>query len=247
MPSTTINGHTHYYEDLGSGTPLVMMHGAGSSSVSLAHNFDDLAKDFRVIAPDMRGMGRSEHVAKLPPSAWTDDLLVLLDDLRIDKTIMSGVSLGSRVALRFTIDHPERVLALALDGPIIAQDQAGNTATAQVFDVASYSEERKADMRRLHGDDWEAAANNYLNIRNQPELQAHYDLRATFATVKVPVLITRGDKDDNNHKLVYTYELHKGFEHSRLAIVPGIGFGVSLNRPEMFRSLLRDFAGEALD
>ncbi len=244
MPTTTINGHQHYYEDRGSGQPLVMMHGAGSSSVSLAGHFDDLSSDFRVIAPDMRAMGGSEHVAEVSPAAWTEDLGALLEQLAIESAIVYGVSLGSRVALRFTIDNPQRVRALVLDGPIIAQDQSGNAATAQVFDVASYSDARRADMHRLHGDDWETVARNYLNIRNNPALQEYYNLRDSFPSVKCPVLILRGDRDDDNHKLAYTYELRKGLEDARLAILPGMGFSVASGRPDVFRMLLREFVAE---
>ena len=116
--------------------------------------------------------------------------------------------------------------------------------TAQVFDVDSYSEERKADMRRLHGDEWETVARNYLAIRNRPELQEFYNLRASFPSVRCPVLITRGDRDDANHKLAYTYELKQGLENARLAITPGVGFSMAAGRPEAFRALLREFAAE---
>ena len=244
MPTATVNGYQHYYEDMGAGPALVMLHGAGSSSVSLSGHFEDLAKDFRIIAPDMRAMGRSEHVVEVPPSAWVDDLGALLDQLSIDAALVYGASLGSRVALRFAIDNRARVQALVLDGPIIAQDASGNTATAQVFDVSSYSDARKADMQRLHGDDWENVARNYLNIRNNPELQEYFNLRESFPSVECPVLILRGDRDDANHKLVYTYELLKGLKNARLAILPGIGFSLAAGRPEAFRGLLRDFVTE---
>ena len=244
MPSTKINGFDHYYEDVGSGPVLVMLHGAGASSQALAHHFDDLSKDFRVIAPDMRAMGKSEHVPTIPPGAWVDDLAALFDELSIDKAFVHGVSLGSRVALRFTIEHQDRVRGLILDAPIIAQDAEGNASVGNTFNLASYSEERKARLRDMHGDDWAVVSENYLKIRNTPELQEYYNLRASFPTVKVPVLIMRGDIDDSNHKLAYTYELHKVLEDSRLAIVPRIGFGVSLNRPEIFRMLVREFAEE---
>lgn len=247
LPSANINGLNHYYEDLGNGAPLVMFHGAGSSSVSLSQHFDDLAGDHRLVVPDMRAMGRSDHVDSIPPSAWVDDLVGLLDHLGIESTVLYGVSLGSRVAMRFAIDYPERVRALIVDGPIIAQDQAGHAATAQVFNVDSYSAERRTDMQRLHGDGWEQVARNYLNIRNEPALQEYFNLRNTFAQIECPVLILRGDKDDGNHKLIYTYELLQGLQDARLAIVPGIGFNVGSGRPELFRQLLRDFLEAAIE
>lgn len=241
MPTKSINNYQHFYQDVGEGPVLVMLHGAGSSSVSLQHHFDELAKNFRIVAPDFRAMGRSEHLSEIPPSAWVDDLDELLNQLSIKNAFFYGVSLGSRVALKFAINFPDKVDALVLDAPIIAQDASGNSATAQVFNVDSYSEERKTEMHRLHGDNWENVARNYLNIRNNPDLQEYYNLRESFSSVKCPVLITRGDRDDNNHKLIYTYELLKGFEDARLAIFPEVGFSAASGKPEEFRGLLTGF------
>ena len=104
MPTTTINGLKHYYEDQGSGDVLVMLHGAQGSAHQFEEHFPELSKHLRVIAPDMRSMGRSEHVKELPPSAWEDDLKALLDKLGISQANVYGSSLGSRVAMRFAID-----------------------------------------------------------------------------------------------------------------------------------------------
>ena len=244
MPTKLVNGHKHFFQDEGEGPVLVMLHGAGSSSISLQHHFSDLSANFRIIAPDFRAMGKSDHLSEIPPSSWVDDLAELLKQLSIEKAFIYGVSLGSRVALKFAIDFPEMVSGLVLDAPIIAQDASGNSATAQVFNVDSYSEERKSEMMRLHGEDWENVARNYLNIRNNPDLQEYYNLRESFPSVECPVLITRGDRDDNNHKLIYTYELLKGFKDARLAILPGIGFSAAAGRPEEFRGILLGFLNE---
>src|SRR5262249_54390580 len=83
MPSTTINGLKHYYEDHGSGEVLVMLHGANGSSKGVATHFPGLSQHFRVIAPDMRSMGQSEHVASMPKDGWVQDLLALLDQLGV--------------------------------------------------------------------------------------------------------------------------------------------------------------------
>jgi pimeloyl-ACP methyl ester carboxylesterase len=118
MPTTTINGHSRYYEDQGTGEVLVMLHGANGASSLLAYHWPELSQHFRVIAPDMRSMGKSEHVTSLDsPSAWVEDLEALLDHLGIEKAHIFGVSLGSRVGMRFCIEHPERVLSLTVTAP----------------------------------------------------------------------------------------------------------------------------------
>ena len=79
MPTASINGLAHYFVDEGVGEPLVLLHGAASSGESLKDNYVALSEKFRVIVPDLRGMGSSAHVHELPPGGWVDDLFGLLD------------------------------------------------------------------------------------------------------------------------------------------------------------------------
>jgi pimeloyl-ACP methyl ester carboxylesterase len=64
MPEATINGHKHYWEEAGSGEPLIMLHGAASSSAALIMHLQGLARQFRVMMVDLRGLGRSSHIEK---------------------------------------------------------------------------------------------------------------------------------------------------------------------------------------
>ncbi len=246
MPTATINGLTHYYEDQGSGTPLVMLHGAAGSGHYFAEVAGAIAADgLRVIVPDMRSMGRSEHVAQIPPSAWVDDVVGLLDHLGIDKAIIHGVSLGARVALRFGIDHADRTIGCVIDAAIIANDPAGNSQLNAGFSPDTMPEERKATAKLQHGEDWQAVMTNYFNIRNEPDLQAFYNLRESAKTCSVPVLIVRGDNvPDPVHPLDHAIELHKSIPNSKLAIYPNGGSSVTTANPEIFRGLLKEFVDE---
>ena len=244
MPTATINGLQHYYEDLGSGEPLVMLHGATSSSQTHARHFAELSARYRIIAPDRRGMGRSAHPADVPPSAWVDDLLALLDHLKIDRAHVYGSSLGSRIALRFGIDHLERVRSLILDMAVVVNEGPGNEALNQRFTLEGMPEERQRQYQRVHGDDWARVVANYFTVRNKPELQEHYNLRQLFPGVTAPVLIVRGDREDPITPLAHSLELHQGLANSRLAIVPNQPPGISATAPETLRRLILDFLAD---
>ena len=244
MPDASINGFKHHWEEQGTGEPLVMIHGAAGSGASLIKHFDELSQDFRVIIPDLRGMGGSEHVPSIPPSAWVDDMVGLLDHLGLEKTHLYGVSLGARVVLRFAIDHPQRTRTLTMDSAIIANDPAGNAALNAGFDLANMPEERKATQRAQHGGDWETVLQNYVSIRNDPAVQEYYNLRATTPQVKAPTLIMRGDKDEPVHPLAHSVEIHRLIAGSRLAIYPNTATGLGGAAPEIMRKLLRDFVAE---
>ena len=249
MPDATINGCQHHWEDTGDGTPIVMLHGAAGSGLSFEGAASQLAAaGFRVVVPDMRAMGRSEHVDDLPPSAWVDDLLGLLDHLGIDKAIVHGVSLGSRVALRFAIDHPGRTLGAVLDAFIIANDPAGNAQLNQGFNPDTMPEERKEAAKRQHGGDWAAVLANYFRIRNKPDLQKHFNLRPFAAQCQVPVLIVRGDNvADAVHPFDHAIEGHKTIPNSKLAIYPNGASTLTTVNPSVFVQVVSGFAAGLSD
>jgi pimeloyl-ACP methyl ester carboxylesterase len=103
---------TLYYELLGEGSPVVLLHGGGLDLHMWDKQANTFAKHFRIIRYDLRGHGQSA------PATGTfsdvDDLKMLLDHLGYKKVSLVGLSRGSGVALNFTLDHPERVDKLVL-------------------------------------------------------------------------------------------------------------------------------------
>lgn len=109
-----INGALIHYRREGTGFPILMLHAGVADSRMWQPQVDDFAKHFDVIRPDMRGFGDSE----LPAGSWAprDDLLGLMDQLRLKPAHLVGCSMGGSLAIDFAIDHPERVSKLVLVG-----------------------------------------------------------------------------------------------------------------------------------
>lgn len=243
MPEALINGHKHYWEDRGAGDPILMFHGAAGSGLSLAGLGTELAKTHRTLAVDMRSMGRSAHVAEIPPSAWVDDAVALLAHLGIARAHIFGVSLGARVALRLVADHPQLVRSLILEQPIIAMEGDTNQAlNNNIGSFDNFSEAEQKQRQAIHGDDWRTVMANYFAIRNRPELQAHYSLREQSKAVAVPTLILRGDEREPVHPLAHCFELHQNIAGSWLWIRPNSKSNLSRTVPdeafEKIRALL---------
>lgn len=242
MPTAMINGFKHYWEDHGSGDPIVMHHGAQGSSLQFAEHTPVISERYRVIASDARGLGRSEHVKDLPPSAWVDDTLGLIDHLGLEKVHIFGSSRGSRVAMRFAIDYSDRVKSLLVDGPIIAMSRGGHQRlNRNQGDADRLSPEEQEEQRRRHGDDWSEVVRNYYNIRNRPGLQEYFDLRTVIEKIQAPMLVMRGDTDDVTHPLADAFELHRRVPNARLAIVPHIGYSVNRSGGGRFVHLVLEF------
>jgi 4,5:9,10-diseco-3-hydroxy-5,9,17-trioxoandrosta-1(10),2-diene-4-oate hydrolase len=117
-----VNGKEIFVADTGTGPPAVLLHGGGpgASGVSnYSRNIDALARNFRIIVPDMPGYGRSaKGVDRSDPFGYlADSIRGLLDELGIEKAHLVGNSYGGSCALRLALDTPHRVEKLVLMGP----------------------------------------------------------------------------------------------------------------------------------
>ncbi|MFG2096325.1 alpha/beta fold hydrolase [Streptomyces sp. NPDC048612] len=124
MQETTydIGGKKIFVAEAGDGPPVLLLHGGGpgASGVSnYARNIAELAKEYRVIVPDLPGYGRSSKgVDRADPFGYlADGIRGLLDALGLDKAHLVGNSYGGACALRLALDTPERVDRMVLMGP----------------------------------------------------------------------------------------------------------------------------------
>ena len=107
----------HYYIEKGIGEPLILLHGNGEDCSYFAHQMDDFAAHFRVIAIDTRGHGQTPRgEAPFTIRQFADDLLVFMDEHHIEKTHLLGFSDGGNIAMVFALKYPERVGKLILNG-----------------------------------------------------------------------------------------------------------------------------------
>lgn len=111
------------YHDLGEGFPLLMIHGSGPGVSAWANwrlVMPELARQARVIAPDMVGFGFTERPAgqRYTMDAWVDQAVGLLDALGIGQADLVGNSFGGALAVALTIRHPQRVRRLVLMGAV---------------------------------------------------------------------------------------------------------------------------------
>jgi pimeloyl-ACP methyl ester carboxylesterase len=119
----TVDAHgieTNYLE-VGHGDTVILIHGSGPGVTAYANwrlVMPALAQRFRVLAPDMVGFGYSGRPAsiKYGVQTWADQVIGLMDTLRVPRAHIVGNSFGGAIALRIATQHPERVGKLVLMG-----------------------------------------------------------------------------------------------------------------------------------
>ena len=106
--------------------PVVLVHGMGSDHSTWRSTASMLRRAGRtVVAPDLRGHGRSAHTGDYSLGSFADDLLAVVDDLGVEQADVIGHSLGAHSALRLAMEHPSRVRSLVLEEvPPMPRDDA---------------------------------------------------------------------------------------------------------------------------
>jgi pimeloyl-ACP methyl ester carboxylesterase len=130
MPIAALNGQKIYFEDTGgSGVPIILGHGFLMDHEMFAPQVAALRNQYRVIAWDERGFGRTEFDGK-PFTYWDSarDCLALLDHLSIERAVVGGMSQGGYLSLRVALTAPKRVRALVLIDTQAAPDDPRHVA-----------------------------------------------------------------------------------------------------------------------
>jgi len=121
LPEVTLNGVRAYYEELGEGEPICLLHGFSSSSYTWRKIIPVLSKSFHVYALDLKGFGRS---GKPEDDDYSIRSLVnwvknFLEKVGIERTNLVGHSLGGRIGLLLAALHPEKIRRLILINPAV--------------------------------------------------------------------------------------------------------------------------------
>ena len=265
MPSTPIRDIITYYEEAGSGEPLVLIMGLSGDIQAWALQAPTLAKHFRVITFDNRGAGRTSAPDK-PQSivGMADDLAALMDHLAIPRAHILGWSMGGYIAQEFAIKYPARVdkLALVTTAPSIdgygrailtswMNAKRSNLSREQWYRFTApflYSPALLDDAPRFEAAIANGANNPYAQqdhaFIRQAEACLAFDARDRLSAIKAPTLVV-GSKDDilvpprNSEKLA---SLVPG---STLKILQGGHVGL-IEYPKEYNTAFLEFLGVAV-
>lgn len=102
-----VNGTTLYYEIVGEGDPIVLVHGNFGDRRHWDYQFTPLSKNHKIIRYDIRGYGKSAMPKSDEAYADNEDLKSLLRFLKVEKAHICGVSAGSSIAIDFALEYPD--------------------------------------------------------------------------------------------------------------------------------------------
>lgn len=134
-----VNGIEMFFECMGSGPALVLLHGYPLDHSIWTQQMSDLSQKYQVIIPDLRGFGKSSAPEGIyHMHSMAEDVVALLNHLQVDKAVIAGHSMGGYIALAFAMQYPDRLAGLGL---VCTQsredDDAGRTRRYETADAVS--------------------------------------------------------------------------------------------------------------
>lgn len=222
-----------YYETLGSGPPLVLIHGS-LMTVGLLNDYPALlAADRQVIAVELQGHGHTRDIARpLRYEFLADDIAALLDHLGLAQADLVGYSLGAGVAVQVAIRHPSRVRRLVTMSVTYRSEglhpemTAPGSADGALEQLAGSRYHRAYEAVAPDPALWPGLVRKVLDLDAQPQRWP----AERVAAIEAPVMLVVADSDivrlEHAVEMFHLLgggiagDLH-GLPRSRLAVLPG--------------------------
>ncbi len=223
MPTIKINDIAMYYEVHGEGIPVVLIPGIWSDLSGWKTTIPELSKKYRVIALDCRGAGRTDKPdAPYSIEMMAEDVLRLMDALRIEKAHILGASMGSRVAQVIAMKYPDRTRSLILH---VAAARQSMSAFKHLLVLIT-----RLQLRNPHFfDKISAYPPTRESALRQFDALLAFDSRDWLGRIRAPTLVVNGTKDAIVGSRKYTDELVSGIPGAKLILVEGTHFLASEN------------------
>ncbi len=267
MPYANADGVKLYYEETGSGLPVIFVHEFAGDYRSWEPQVRFFSRRYRCVTYNARGYPPSDVPKE--PSAYSqaiaaDDIAHVLRHLKIAKAHVVGLSMGGFATLHFGLRHSEMARSLVVAGcgygsvrEQRAQFQADSEAVAQRFETLGTAEVAKTyavgpyrvQFQAKDPRGWEefarmlaehSATGSAMTLRGvQKARPSLWELEGELRRMTVPTLIVTGDEDEPC--LEPNLFLKRTIPTAGLWVVPKTGHTVNLEEPEPFNRSAQDF------
>lgn len=267
MPYAQSTGARLYYEETGSGVPIVFVHEFGADLREWEQQVRWFSREFRCIRYNARGYPPSD----VPQSDdlygqghAADDIASVMDAAGVDRAHIVGLSMGGFATLHFGLRHAKRALSLTAAGA----GSGAPKASREMFKTESqhaaqrYLDEGSGEMAKSLGvgstriqllvkdpQGWNefvqhhaehSAEGSSYTLRNYQALRPSlWDFEAEFRACTIPTLLITGDEDEPC--LDANVWLKRIMPAARLWVVPATGHAVNLEEPAAFNAGIQEF------
>jgi 3-oxoadipate enol-lactonase len=261
MPTLRTNDAELYYEETGTGEPVLLLHGLGSSTLDWAPQIDALKGSYRVIALDARGSGRSRDLLKpggpFSVAQFAADAAALLDLRAAAPAHIVGLSMGGMIAFQLAVDSPKyvRTLTIVNSGPalvprtreeiralrlrrlisrVLGPSGMALLLAKRLFPKPEQEDKRKLFRRRM------ATNHRRAYIASQDALFG-WSVLDRIDGIDAPTLVVSSDQD--YVPVAVKEQWVRRMKHADLRVVTDARHALPIEYPEKLNPLLIEFLG----
>jgi len=247
------------FADEGSGPAILLLHGYPFNRTMWRDQIDELKSQYRLIAPDLRGLGESTSAGEIATmDQMARDVAALLDHLQLQRAVICGLSMGGYVAFDFCHLFPDRVQGLVLAGTRapadndqerqIREQQAARMLAQGMDGIATETLPKLLAKETLAGKPEVAdrirkmidTANPRGAAAAQLGMAARRDYSEDLARIETSTLIIVG-REDRIRPVTDAEFMHGKIPNSRLKIIEDAAHVSNLDQPEVFNRILLGF------
>ena len=205
MPFAEVPDGRIAYDVAGAGDAVLFVSGLGGMGAFWGAQVAAFSPSFRVLTFDHRGVGHSEGAPPYSVAQWSDDVLALLDNEKVEKVHLVGHSTGGVIAQLFAVTYPARVRTLALGGTWLAPDRRFRDQFAfrkeMLVKLGGDAYRMLSDLLAYPSPEATSAAGKEMSVQERAVIAARidallaYDGSAIAPRIAQPVLVLAADDD----------------------------------------------------
>ena len=247
MAFITRQGVKIYYEDHGSGDPVLLTHGYSATSRMWLGQVHSWSEQYRVITWDMRGHGQSDSPddpALYSEEHTVDDMAAILDECGVQRAVIGGLSLGGYMSLAFNLKYVSRVRAMMLfdTGPGYKNDVAREGWNENARRRAAVFEDRGLEALGASEEVRVSSHSSAMGLAHAARgmlTQVDDRIIRSLPEIAVPVLVLVGAQD--KPFLGATDYMALKIPDATKVIIADAGHAANINQPEKFNQAALSF------
>lgn len=256
MPAVHVDDIQIHYQEAGHGPPLVFLHGLGGSSDDWEHQIPHFARTYRVLAPDLRGFGRTPAGnRRLGVVRLAADVEGFVNAMSLTRFRLIGHSMGGAVSLQYTLTHPGRIerLVIANSVPSFRPQSArhyveflyrlavmGVLGPARLAEISAMRQFPAAEHESLRAKLIARGARNsrgtYLSALAS---LGRWSVIERLSELMMPALVAASQHDYFGHE--ETVKFAHALPRGRLHLFKGAHHGLPMEQPEAFNMVVERF------
>jgi pimeloyl-ACP methyl ester carboxylesterase len=251
LPQLKINGGNLYYEVKGEGIPIVFIHPPLLTGSNFMYQLEHLSNQYKVITFDIRGHGKSGYSSQaIDYSLIAEDIILLLNELKITKAFICGYSTGGTITLEFLQKYSDRAFGgIVISGMSEVKDtylklriktavKLSNEKTIPLltYAITRGNSETPQCFKRLRS---EALKGNARNIKQYYQYSLQYNCTSQLQNIPLPVLLIYGTKDKVFHQ--YANILQQKLPKNEVVFLENEHHQIPTKAPEKLHEAIQKF------